>query len=103
MRRGQQAFTRYGCGACHQVLLRDRAVGAVGPALDRGLAGTLVAASSYFMKSPPIQIHDDVAYNRVEAFIRGDDNETLDGTQAPEKRKLRKLAPAHAKAAVSVS
>jgi myo-inositol-1-phosphate synthase len=71
--------------------------------LDRGLAGTLVAASSYFMKSPPIQIHDDVAYNRVEAFIRGDDNETLDGTQAPEKRKLRRLAPAHAKAAVSAS
>ncbi|HEY7848145.1 MAG TPA: inositol-3-phosphate synthase, partial [Candidatus Limnocylindria bacterium] len=34
--------------------------------LDRGLAGTLVAPSSYFMKSPPLQIHDDVAYNRVE-------------------------------------
>ena len=49
--------------------------------LDRGLAGTLVAPSSYFMKSPPLQIHDDVAYNRVEAFIRGDDNETLDGTR----------------------
>ncbi len=54
--------------------------------LDRGLAGTLVAPSSYFMKSPPIQIHDDIAHNRVEDFIRGDDNETLDGTE--------KLAPA---------
>jgi len=71
-------------------------------ALDRGLAGTLVAPSSYFMKSPPIQIHDDVAFNRVEAFIRGEDNETLDGTQAPERRKLRKLAPSTAKAAASV-
>ena len=27
--------------------------------LDRGLAGTLVAPSAYFMKSPPNQIHDD--------------------------------------------
>ncbi|HEY7527372.1 MAG TPA: inositol-3-phosphate synthase [Candidatus Limnocylindria bacterium] len=71
--------------------------------LDRGLAGTLVAPSSYFMKSPPIQIHDDVAYNRVEAFIRGEDNETLDGSQAPAKRKLRKLAEAHTtKTAASV-
>jgi myo-inositol-1-phosphate synthase len=61
--------------------------------LDRGLAGTLVAPSSYFMKSPPIQIHDDVARERVEAFIRGEDNETLDGTEAPRpagaKRALR--------------
>ena len=60
--------------------------------LDRGLEGTLVAASSYFMKSPPQQIHDDIAFNRVEAFIKGDDNETLVGTEVPVKRKLRKLA-----------
>ncbi len=33
------------------------------------------------MKSPPLQIHDDVARERVEAFIRGDDNETLVGTE----------------------
>ena len=51
--------------------------------LDRGLKGTLVAPSSYFMKSPPHQIHDDIAFNRVEAFIRGEDNETLVGTEAP--------------------
>jgi hypothetical protein len=44
------------------------------------------------MKSPPHQIHDDIAFNRVEAFIKGDDNETLVGTEAPEKRKLRRLA-----------
>ena len=49
--------------------------------LDRGLAGTLVAPSSYFMKSPPLQIHDDVARERVEAFIRGEDNETLTGRE----------------------
>ena len=47
--------------------------------LDRGLKGTLVAPASYFMKSPPHQIHDDIAFNRVEAFIRGEDNETLVG------------------------
>ena len=55
--------------------------------LDRGLAGTLVAASSYFMKSPPVQIHDDIAHNRVEAFIRGEDNETLNGTEKPARAK----------------
>ena len=68
--------------------------------LDRGLKGTLVAPSSYFMKSPPIQIHDDIAFNRVEAFIRGEDNETLVGTEAPVK-KLRKLASRAAAAARS--
>jgi len=66
--------------------------------LDRGLAGTLVAPSSYFMKSPPQQIHDDIAFNRVEAFIKGDDNETLVGTEAPKKRTLRKLAASKATA-----
>jgi myo-inositol-1-phosphate synthase len=60
--------------------------------LDRGLKGTLVAPSAYFMKSPPRQIPDDVGRERVEAFIRGDDTETLVGTEKPAARKLRKLA-----------
>ena len=60
--------------------------------LDRGLVGTLVAPSAYFMKSPPHQIHDDIAFNRVEAFIRGDDNETLVGTEEVKPRKTRRLA-----------
>ncbi len=59
--------------------------------LDRGLSGTLVGPSSYFMKSPPVQLHDDVAREKVEAFIRGDDNEVLHGDEpaapAPAKRK----------------
>ncbi|HEY5520967.1 MAG TPA: inositol-3-phosphate synthase [Candidatus Limnocylindrales bacterium] len=59
--------------------------------LDRGLKGTLVAPSSYFMKSPPIQIHDDIAFNRVEAFIRGEDNETLVGTEKALALKRRRL------------
>src|SRR5881628_1100843 len=63
--------------------------------LDRGLSGTLVAPSSYFMKSPPVQIHDDIAHQRVEAFIRGDDNETLVGTENLTKAQLKKLASGH--------
>jgi myo-inositol-1-phosphate synthase len=69
--------------------------------LDRGLVGTLVGPSAYFMKSPPRQIHDDVARERVEAFIRGDDNETLVGTETPPRSTQRRLAPAKARAAVA--
>jgi myo-inositol-1-phosphate synthase len=36
--------------------------------LDRGLGGPLIGPSSYFMKSPPVQFHDDVAYRMVEDF-----------------------------------
>jgi myo-inositol-1-phosphate synthase len=63
--------------------------------LDRGLAGTLVAPSAYFMKSPPHQIHDDIAHNRVEDFIRGEDNEVLNGTEKPKTRTTKRLAPAN--------
>ena len=75
--------------------------------LDRGLKGTLVAPSSYFMKSPPIQIADDISRERVEAFIRGEDDETLDGSDANVHaaiRTSRQSAPkakAPAKAATS--
>ena len=40
-------------------------------ALDRGLSGSLVGPSSYFMKSPPIQYSDEEARKRVEEFIDG--------------------------------
>src|SRR6266480_3127507 len=66
--------------------------------LDRGLAGTLVAPSAYFMKSPPVQIHDDVASERVEAFIRGDDQEILVGNEKHTARPMKKLASARPKA-----
>ena len=39
--------------------------------LDRGVAGPLLSASSYFMKSPPEQYGDDVCRERVEDFIAG--------------------------------
>ena len=48
-------------------------------ALDRGLGGTIVAPSAYFMKSPPRQIHDDQAREGVEAYIKGSDQTTLAG------------------------
>ncbi len=66
--------------------------------LDRGLQGTLVAPSSYFMKSPPIQLHDDVARERVEAFIRGDDNETLVGTDESREHSKALAAATRTKA-----
>jgi len=67
--------------------------------LDRGLKGTLVAPSSYFMKSPPRQIPDDQARERVEAFIRGEDNETLVGTEKAPAPRRRHLGTHSAKAA----
>ena len=60
--------------------------------LDRGLCGTLVAPAAYFKKSPPIQLPDDEARERVEAFIRGEDNQTLVGTENLPK-KVKKAAP----------
>ncbi len=40
-------------------------------ALDRGVSGPLVDPSAYFMKSPPKQLRDEIARDRVEAFIAG--------------------------------
>lgn len=39
--------------------------------LDRGEGGPLLAAASYFMKSPPQQYSDSIARQEVEAFIGG--------------------------------
>jgi myo-inositol-1-phosphate synthase len=41
-------------------------------ALDRGIGGPLLGPSAYFMKSPPVQYHDDVCHQMVEAFAAGD-------------------------------
>jgi len=40
-------------------------------ALDRGVKGALFGPASYFMKSPPIQYHDDEARSLVDQFIAG--------------------------------
>jgi myo-inositol-1-phosphate synthase len=44
-------------------------------AIDRGLSGTIVGPSAYFMKSPPIQYSDEEARIRTEAFIAGQEQE----------------------------
>jgi myo-inositol-1-phosphate synthase len=41
-------------------------------ALDRGLSGSIIAPSAYFMKSPPVQYTDDEAHRLVEQFIAGE-------------------------------
>jgi len=38
-------------------------------AMENNLSGSLFAPSSYFMKSPPEQYHDDVARDKTEEFI----------------------------------
>ena len=48
------------------------AVRAAKIALDRGIGGPILSASSYFMKSPPVQYDASTARDAVEAFIRGD-------------------------------
>ncbi len=42
-------------------------------ALDRGIGGPLLAPSSSFMKSPPVQYRDTDAIANVEAFVNGTD------------------------------
>jgi len=45
-------------------------------AMDRGLSGTIVGPSAYFMKSPPIQYFDDEARIRTETFIAGQEQQS---------------------------
>ncbi len=40
-------------------------------AQDRGIGGPLLGPSAYFMKSPPVQYHDDVAHQMIEDFAAG--------------------------------
>lgn len=40
-------------------------------ALDRGIGGPLISASAYFMKHPPEQMTDDMAFKKTEEFIAG--------------------------------
>ncbi len=42
-------------------------------ARDRGVGGPILGPSAYFMKSPPVQYHDEVAREMVEDFIAGRD------------------------------
>ncbi|MDV3219934.1 inositol-3-phosphate synthase [Intrasporangium sp.] len=42
-------------------------------AKDRGIGGALISASSYLMKSPPVQREDTEGRTKLEAFIRGEE------------------------------
>jgi len=48
------------------------AVRAAKIAKDRGIGGPILSASTYFMKSPPVQTEDTEGRAQVEAFIRGE-------------------------------
>jgi myo-inositol-1-phosphate synthase len=41
-------------------------------AKDRGIAGPVLSASAYLMKSPPVQVEDTEGRADLEAFIRGE-------------------------------
>jgi myo-inositol-1-phosphate synthase len=63
--------------------------------LDHGLKGALVAPSSYFKKSPPIQIPDDLARELVEQYIKD--------PKGTEKHLRERGAPSVKKDAAPVS
>ncbi|GAB3261046.1 inositol-3-phosphate synthase [Alteromonas gracilis] len=48
------------------------AVRAAKIALDRGIGGPILPASAYLMKSPPVQMADDLGRAELEKFIRGE-------------------------------
>ncbi len=48
------------------------AVRAAKIAKDRGIGGPILSASTYFMKSPPVQMEDTKGRAQLEAFIRGE-------------------------------
>ncbi|MCK5576987.1 MAG: inositol-3-phosphate synthase [Dehalococcoidales bacterium] len=56
-------------------------------ALDRGLKGSLIAPSAYFMKSPPVQYTDEEARHMVEEFIAEPDRQ-LPAEQPGEKERI---------------
>jgi myo-inositol-1-phosphate synthase len=47
------------------------AVRAAKIAKDRGVGGPIISASTYFMKSPPVQMEDTAGRAQLEAFIAG--------------------------------
>jgi myo-inositol-1-phosphate synthase len=48
------------------------AVRAAKIAMDRGIGGPILSASTYLMKSPPVQMADDLGRAKLEAFIAGE-------------------------------
>jgi myo-inositol-1-phosphate synthase len=63
--------------------------------LERGIGGPLEAASAYYMKSPPKQMRDSVAYDLTDAFIQGIDAKVADTDESgkPSEAKGRAGGP----------
>ena len=51
-------------------------------ALDRGEGGPVHAASTYFMKSPPKQVRDDIGRPMLEAWIAGEPLAAVEADEA---------------------
>ncbi len=60
-------------------------------AKERGMGGPVLPACSYYMKTPPVQVRDDVAREAVEAFLRGEETEHLFVPQ-PQDARLAEAA-----------
>ncbi len=52
--------------------------------LERGIGGPLEAPSAYYMKSPPQQMRDSLAYDLTGAFIQGIDTDSAAGEARPQ-------------------
>jgi myo-inositol-1-phosphate synthase len=65
-------------------------------ALDNGLKGALIAPSSYFKKSPPVQYPDDQARAMVEEFIAKYGKKGARKAAAPARVKVAKAKVAKA-------
>jgi myo-inositol-1-phosphate synthase len=61
-------------------------------ALNRGKGGVLYSPSAYFMKHPPKQFSDDIAYKMTEEFIAGQDVEDLDIVCEPDEKLVQKVS-----------
>jgi myo-inositol-1-phosphate synthase len=64
-------------------------------ALDNNLSGALEAPSAYFMKSPPVQLHDDNAHDQVEEFIAKYSHKAAE-TTVEKKIEAPTPSPVHA-------
>jgi myo-inositol-1-phosphate synthase len=71
-------------------------------ALDRGISGSLIAPSAYFMKSPPIQYADDQAREMTEEYIAAEPAVKEQGLKSDGQPAVAKPAVAQPSAERSV-
>ncbi len=71
-------------------------------ALDRGISGSLIAPSAYFMKSPPIQYTDDQAREMTEEYIAAEPAVKEQGLKSDGQPAVVKPATAQPSAERSV-